>query len=166
MRGKSADIEYRELAFKLYHQCGGNISKTLKDLKAAGYSTTRPTLTKLATDYNFKDRLAEADSKLNDIELSTEEELLASLIVQKKRYETYFEGQGKKIDNQAQYAYQKLVTTIIKLRTEAGSYKESLFLEFFKGMISFLSTHDPEAVAIIDRNFDDYVQYMREKNGK
>ena len=168
MKGKSASLEARESAFQAYRECGGNVEATLRRLREIGYSLSKPTLYDWIRKFNFKERLARADLKAQearDAALTTEEQLLSSLIQQKEKYEAYFDGLGRAVDNQAQYAYTNLVKTIIDIKAKMGADRAALFLTFLKDLVSYLAAEDPEAVPFIERNFDDFVAHAREKYG-
>lgn len=166
--GKSADIEARELAFHTYYECGGNVEKTVRELKEKGYGISKPTLYDWIEKFNFKDRMAAADAKALEIReamRTTEEDLLLSLLKQKGKYEIHFESQGEKIDNQAQYAYAGLVKTIIDIKTKIGADKLNVFIDFMKEFIEYLSREDQKAVSVIEKHLDGFADYARGKYG-
>ena len=79
-KGKSADLEARQLAFDCYCECGGNVEATLRKLKENEYSLSKPSLYDWIDKFNFKERQAAADLKrqaARDASLTTEETLLA-----------------------------------------------------------------------------------------
>lgn len=168
-KGKSADLELRELAFQLYYESGGNKELTLRKLQEKGYSISKPTLYDWIEKYNFDERMARLDHKAKTAKdaaaLSIEDQLLTELLKQKEKYEAYFESLGHKVDNQAVYAYSHLLNTILDIKTKIGAFKSSLFLDFMKDFVSYLSKEDIEAVNYIERNFDGFVSFAREKYG-
>ena len=166
MKGKSANLEAREAAFQAYRECGGNIEAAVRALKKKGYSLSKPTLYDWMEKYNFKERLAEADSKAQeakDVGLTTEAMLLVDLTRQKKKYETYFEGLGNTIDNQAQYAYANLIKTIIDVKARTASDKAGLYLEFLRELVAYMVAHDQEAAQAIERHLDGFSDYAKGK---
>ncbi len=46
-----------------------------------------------------------------------------------------------------------------------GSLKMDMFLEFMREMIGYLNRNDREAVPMLERNFDNFIQAAREKYG-
>ncbi|TAN60747.1 hypothetical protein EPN18_07980 [bacterium] len=166
MKGKSADIEFREKAFQAYRECGGNVEASIKKLKSWGYSASKPTFYALIDRCNFKERLTAVDAQTQeatDAALTTEERLLTSLLRQKEKYERYFERIGATIDNQAQYAYTSLVTTIISIKTKLGADRHALALQFLKDLVIFLQKEDASAVPVIEKNLDAFGTYVKEK---
>lgn len=119
MKGKSYIAENRELAFKAYCVEGGNVEATLRRLeKEQGLKLSKPTFYDWMKKYNFEERLEKVDAerqKTKDSQISFEEKMLNDLIVQKEKYEKYFETLAG-IDNQAQYAYTNIIKTIMEVR--------------------------------------------------
>jgi len=170
MAGKSYLAENRELAYRTWRECGQNIELALRTLKEKhGLSITKPTIYGWIDKFNWKDRAARAETeerKANDVVVSDEARMVLDLEKQKGKYERYFDSLGEAAtDTQAMYAYTNLVKTIIDVKTRIGAYRASLFLEFLRDMIDWLSKHDPEAVPILERNFDDFIAFAREKYG-
>lgn len=48
---------------------------------------------------------------------------------------------------------------------KSGEYKAAMFLEFLRDLISFFGKQDPSVVQVIEENFDDLIQWGREKYG-
>jgi len=48
-------------------------------------------------------------------------------------------------------------------RTKAEVFKAGLFMEFMKDFVGWLSRNDTTAVAVIERNFDPFMAYAKEK---
>lgn len=170
MKGKSADLELRELAFQLYYECGGNKEMTLRKLQERGYSISKPTLYDWIEKFNFDERVSALDLKTREAKdakaISIEDLLLTELLKQKENYEEYFRSLQKgKVDNQAMYAYANILNTLLDLKTKLGSQKATLFLDFLKDLVLYLSKEDLEAVEFIDRNFDGFVAFAKEKYG-
>lgn len=168
MKGKSADIEAREAAFQCYRESGGNKELTLRKLTEKGYSISKPTLYDWVKKFNFDSRLANADVKAQetkDAATTTEAQLLADLLKQKEKYEKHFENLGSGIDNQAQYAYQGLIKTIVEIKARIGAAKADIYLDVMKDFIEFLVKADPEGLGIIDRNLDKFDAFVKERYG-
>lgn len=168
MKGKSADIEARELTFKVYRECGGNVEMTLRELDKQGYKISKPTLYDWIEKFDFKGRMAQADIKAQearDLDLTLEMQVLSSLNAQKVKFEKYFESLGTKIDTQAQYAYSNVLMTMINIKAKLGADKKNTFLDFMRDFVNYLSKEDVEAVPYMERNFDGFVSFAREKYG-
>lgn len=165
MKGKSLIAENRELAFRIYYECGGNVDLTLRELAKAGLKLGKPTFYAWIKKFNFEARRVEVDTekqKVSDSQLSFEENMMAALISQKKKYETYF-GTCTTPDHQAQYAYAGIIKTIFDIRKTTASFKTALFIDFMKDLINFFSKNDPEAVPVIERNFDGFMEFAKGK---
>ncbi len=117
MKGKSFIAENRELAFRKYCECGGNVELTLRELEKEGLKLSKKTFYEWMKKFNFEERRAKIDTerqKVNDSQISFEEKMLSDLLKQKEKYETYFDSINL-IDNQAQFAYANIIKTIIDL---------------------------------------------------
>jgi len=165
MKGKSFITENRELAFRVFCACGGNVEMTLRELKKQGLELSRPTMDEWIEKFNFIDRRLKVDmerQKSTDNQISFEERMMSDLLKQKEKYEKYFESITG-IDNQAQFAYSSLLKTIMDIKSKLGSDKAGLFIDFMKELISYLSREDPVAVPVIEKNFDEFISYARIK---
>lgn len=170
MAGKSYLAENRELSYRTWRECGQNIELTLRTLKEKhALSITKPTLYGWIEKFDWKGRAARAETeeqRANDAVVSSDSRMVLDLEKQKGKYERYFDSLGETAtDTQAMYAYTNLVKTIIDIKTRIGAYKAALFLEFLRDLIDWLSKHDPEAVPIMERSFDDFIAFAREKYG-
>jgi hypothetical protein len=167
MKGKSLIAENRELSFKVYCQSGGNVELTLRELEKRGLKLSKPTFYAWLEKYNFVERMRKIDSErqqAQDAEETFEESMMKALLDQKKAYEKYFLVITTP-DHQAQYAYTGIIKAVLDIRSKMGSFKAALFLDFMKDLITYLSKNDSEAVPAIERNFDDFVQFAKEKYG-
>lgn len=119
MKGKSYIAENREIAFRVYCEEGGNVEATLRRLeKEHGLKLSKKTFYEWMKKFNFEERLKKVDAarqETRDSQLSFEEKMLNDLIVQKNKYEKYFETISG-IDNQSQYAYTNIIKTIMEAR--------------------------------------------------
>lgn len=168
MANRSYQTETREAAFRKWRSCGQNIQLTQKELKKTGYIISQPTLYDWSEKYNWKERAARAEAeeqKSNDAITSAEGKAIASLTKIQKRYEDYFEGlePGARIDAQDVHAYKGVVTAIADIQAKTGAFKASLFLDFMRDLIDWLSKNDPDTVSAIEKNFDDFVVFAKEK---
>jgi len=172
MSGKSYMAENRELAYSTWCECGQNIELTIRTLKDKhGLPVSKPTIYDWIEKFNWKERSARAESEKQRIRdaacISTEDRFIADLERHKRMYERFFDSLGEgSIDNQAMYAYNNLVKTIVDIKAKTAAYKADLFVTFLRDQIEWLAKNDPEAVAAIENNFDDFVAYAREKYGR
>ncbi len=172
MANKSYRAENRELAYRVWRECGQNVEATLRELRKRpdGFPVSKPTLYDWIDTYGWKDRAARADveeHKAADATMNAEGRALASLESVETRYEEYFKTLGTAtVDNQAMFAYTGVVKSIVEIKQKTGAYKASLFLEFLRDLIDFFSKQDPGGVAVIEGNFDDLAAWAKEKYGK
>ncbi|MBI5075621.1 MAG: hypothetical protein HZB62_10720 [Nitrospirae bacterium] len=165
MKGKSLIAENRELAFRIYCRCGGNVEMTLREMAKEGLTLSKPTFYDWMEKFNFEERRTKVDAetqKAKDSQLSFDDKMLGALLKQKEKYETYFETLTIP-DHQAQYAYAGIIKTIFDIRSRTASFKTSLFIGFMKDLINFYSKNDPAVVALIESSFDDFMTFAREK---
>jgi len=119
MAGKSFIAENREMAFKVWRECGQNMEMTLRELRSKHeLKISKPTLYAWRDKYDWAGRAAraEAEEQKADVELNFEEKMIADLITQKEKYEAYFVTIGNVPDNQATYAYTGIIKAIIDVR--------------------------------------------------
>lgn len=168
MKGKSSKAEFREMAFKKYVECGGNVEMTIRELNKEGFPLSKPTLYEWIEKFNFEDRRTKVDierQNSTDSQLSFEEGMIKALISRKDAYEEYFKTRSGNLDHQAQYAYAGIIKSILDIKERLASFKATLFLDFMKDLINYMSKNDPEALPLIERNFDDFVAFAKEKYG-
>lgn len=167
MAKKSYQEETREEAYRTWRKAGQNFAGTKRELDKKGYFITIPTLTDWAAKYGWKDRAARAEAEeqgMKDALTNRETKAILDLEKIKTRYEKYFESLGEgKIDNQAMFAYTGIVKSIEDVKVRAGTYKSAVFLIFMEDLIQYLGKNDPSALFAIERNFDDYTKYAKEK---
>lgn len=164
MKGKAVR-ENTELAFDVYCEQGGNVPRTLIELERRGLHLARSTFYDWMKEYRFEERRIEVEEKrqrLGDGNLSHEEQLMLKLEAQVEQYEKYFQTLQKP-DNNATFAYTGLLKTISEIKVKTGAFKASLFVDFMKDLINYLSKNDPEAVGVIEKNFDEFITFAREK---
>lgn len=165
MKGKSYIAENREMAFKVYCECGGNVEMTLRELDKKDLTLSKPSFYDWMKKFNFEERRTKVDAETQmtqDCQVSFEEQMMNALLKQKRNYETYFDTLSSP-DHQAQYAYAGLIKTIFDIRTKTAAFKTSLFVDFMKDLVNFFAKNDPEIVPMIERNFDDFMSFAREK---
>lgn len=167
-KGKSLIAENLELAYRVWRECGQSPEQTVKTLGSKhDFPVSRQTLYEWMEKYSWKERAAKAEvieQQAKDPNLSGEERMIAALVTQQQRYETYFETMTpKEIDSQAIYAFTNLITTIQSIRQKSAAYKTETFIVFWRELINWLNLNDPPAVQAIQKNFDDFVAYAKEK---
>ena len=168
MKGKSYIEENKVLAFTVYCHCGGNVEATLRELKKQGLDLSKPTFNDWRVKFCFEDRRLKIDQekqKTADNQKSFEDQMLNALVSQKEKYEKYF-GENDKLDHQAQYAYAGIIKTIIDIRERSGKHKSELFLGFVRDFITYLNKNDVEAVPLLERNFDDFINWAKGQYGQ
>ena len=52
-----------------------------------------------------------------------------------------------------------------RLKNDFDKKKGEFFIDCMKELISFLSKNDPEAVPVLEKNFDDFIAHAKEKYG-
>jgi hypothetical protein len=168
--GKSVDDEIKETAFQLWRKNGRSPDRVVKELREKGHMVTRQSIDTWKNERGWEDRAARAEAleqTAKDPQLSGEEKMIAALIGQKDRYEKYFEtlpiGQ---MDTQAVYAYTNMITTIQNIRQKTASYKAELFVDFMKDLIIVLAKNDPESVPAIEKNFDEFILFAKDRYAK
>lgn len=157
-----------ELAYDVYCAQGGNKSATLKVLKKDhGLKLSRPTFDAWIKDYRFEARLLKAEAerqRMADTQLSFEEQMLKALVERKAEYDTYFQSSKAVVpETQMMYAYTNLVKTIIDIQTKLNAYKADTFTGFMRDLIDWLGRNDPKALLAIEKNFDPFIKFAREK---
>lgn len=169
MANKSYITETREAAYRAWRACGQNVTLTIKELKKKGFTISAPTLYDWVDKYAWKERAARAEveeQQAKDILISFEDKMIADITKQKERYERYLEELGDtKTDVNALNGYINLCKTIADIRAKTGAFKASLFLDFMRDLIDWLSKNDPETVSAIEKIFDDFVAFAKGKYG-
>lgn len=157
-------------AFHTWRRNNHNIEATLRDLKKQGYNNiSRPTIYAWMRKYNWEERATKADveeQKIFDMQVSFEEKMLSDLLRQKETYDKYFETING-IDNQAQFAYNKIVELIIELKAKLLTFRIDLFIEFLREFIGYLRHQgDKAGIEVIEKHFDGFIDYAKKKYKK
>lgn len=116
--------ETKELAYKVWREHGQNLSETERVLNGElGYVISRQSLHAWKTEYDWENRAARAEAQARQMAKdSAGDSLLAYSIKQKQKYEDYFEGLPiGKIDNNAVYAYNSILKTILDIREKTDA---------------------------------------------
>lgn len=157
------------MAYRVWRECGQNVEQTLRRLRKIpdGFPLSKPTLIEWREKYDWIARAARAEAeeqRANDAVVGAEGKAITALEKIQQNYETYFETLGTtKVDNQAMFAYTGVVKSIMEIKMKAGAYKAAVFIEVMKDLIEWLSKNDPDAVGVIERNFDDLASWAKEK---
>src|SRR5574343_194080 len=157
------------MAYRVWRECGQNVEQTLRRLRKSpdGFPLSKPTLIEWREKYDWIARAARAEAeeqRANDAVVGAEGKAITALEKIQQNYETYFETLGTtKVDNQAMFAYTGVVKSIMEIKMKAGAYKAAVFIEVMKDLIEWLSKNDPDAVGVIERNFDDLASWAKEK---
>jgi len=141
--------ERRELAFRVWRECGQNATETLRRL---GLEYDWPNLSRGALydwigQHNWHDRAARLQAEEERAEIAKlmgREKILADLSVRKTSYETYLqkvEGGGG-VDNAATTAYANLCKTMMQLQDKiesgAGLDRLQLAMEVLRQQSKFV----------------------------
>lgn len=166
-KGKSIFAESRELAFRCYQKCGGNVEATLRELEKEGLKLSKPTLYEWIEKFNFKERLKNADAvaqEASDAKMQYREKILLGLKKQKGRYDKFFDSLSEgKIDTQATYAYNSLCKTISDIQRDLDSKPDIYrmaptvmdeFVRFVKKTVKEQASQEM-VFGLIDRFFDE-----------
>ena len=171
MANRSYMAENRELAYRIWRECGQNAELTLRKLKAheQGFPLSKPTLYEWMEAYTWKDRAARAEAeerRIADAVQNAEARAIASLEKVQEQCEAYLRSLGPaKVDSQVLFAYVNVVKSVAGMKAKAGEQKAALFLDFMKDLIGWLSKNNPAGMAVIEGSFDDFVTWAREKYG-
>ena len=168
MANKSYMSETKEAAYLTWRKCGQNVELTLRELAKQGWTLTKPTIYEWMEKFGWKDRAALAEAaerKAADAVLSAEARAIVSLEKIRSRYEEYFDTlkPGDRVDTNEVHAYKGVIMAINDIKAKTGAQKASFFLDFMRELIDWLGRNDPESVDAIEKNFDEFVAYAKEK---
>ncbi|MBP8644719.1 MAG: hypothetical protein KBH99_01195 [Syntrophobacteraceae bacterium] len=119
----SAKTQAREMAYRVWRECGQNLSETERLLKCDhGLPVSRQTLTEWSKKYDWESRAARAEAlEMRKAEAFSDEAMLSALLDQKERYEAYFASlQVGQVDNQALFAYSGLLKNLLAMKTASA----------------------------------------------
>jgi len=170
MAKKSYLSETHEAAYQACRKAGFNMELAVRELKKAGWVISKPTLYDWMNKFSWKERAARAEAEENraaDVVADAEGRALTGLEKLQRNYDKYFDElkPGEKIDAQDVHAYKGVITAIVDIKAKTGAFKASLFLDFMRDLIDWLSKNDPETVSAIEKIFDDFVSFAKEKYG-
>jgi hypothetical protein len=114
----------RETAYTVWKACGQNMSRAVKKLSSAhGIDVTRQTLAAWRDGFDWTARAARSEAEVERLASgASDESLMGLLLAQKEKYRRYLEGLAPgRIDNQATYALNHIVKTIMDIRKKGDS---------------------------------------------
>jgi hypothetical protein len=168
-----APAESRERAYKVWRQCGQNITETARVLKRDyDYDISRQSLHSWKDKYDWERRAAQAEvESKQQTEATSDDALLTVLLKQKKKYEDYFDSLALgSVDNQAIYAYSNILKTLLDIRERLSGNNEididrpKIFLEDMEFIAETLKEVDPEGLKIFAGNFELIIQRFKEQH--
>jgi len=173
----------REYSFEIVDKCEGlyiQDEKTLDEIaKETGVSVVQ--IQRWGDKYEWKTKREEWKKRLQKAQEETralvrEEILLQDLVHQKDLLKKYFDGREvlEKGDIQAMYAYTNVTDSMCKILADMRKRDEALrgaqkvdrprvFLEFMRDLVGFLKDHDPPAMDALEKDFDPFVTWAKEK---
>ena len=166
-----APAKSRELAYSIWRACGQNLTETARVLKRDhDYEISRQSLHEWKKKYGWEERAARAEAEEKDkADATSDEALLSVLLAQKKKYEDYFDTLDLGfVDNQAIYAYNNILKTLLDIREKISGDKvvdidrPKIFLEDLEFMAGILKDIDPAGLKVLGKNFDTIVQRFKE----
>jgi transposase-like protein len=122
----------------------------------------------------YRDRLSKAQDETRA--LIREEILLQDLVDQKRLMDRYFEGRDalEKADIPMMQARVNLAEMICKILADMRKRDEALhavqkidrpqlFLDFMRDLVLFLKDRDPAGLEALEKNFDEFTQFAKDK---
>ena len=176
----------KEYSFEVVDKCEGlyvNDGKTLDEI-AGSSGVSAAQLQRWLTKYEWKTKKEQFKSRIMTAKEETralirEEILLQDLVHQKDLLKGYFDGRDvlEKGDIQAMYAFTNVTDSICKLLADMRKRDETLrgtqkidrpqmFLDFMRDLVSFLKDRDEAALSALEKNFDDFIAFAKEKYAK
>lgn len=168
-----APAKSRELAYTTWRQCGQHITETARVLKRDhNYDISRQSLHSWKEKYDWEARAARAETEEKKrAEATSDDALLTVQLKQKKRYEDRFENLPLgEVDNQATYAYNHILKTILDIRERISGDNEididrpKIFLEDMEFIAETLREIDPAGLKVFAGNFDLIIKRFKEQH--
>jgi hypothetical protein len=175
----------REYSFEIVDQCEGlyvQEDKTQDEIsKGKGVSIAQ--VQRWHKKYEWKKKREEYRQRVMKAQEETraivrEEVLLQDLVNQKVMMDDYFKGRVyDKGDSNTVGNYINIINNISKLLADMRKRDETLhglqkvdrpqlFLDFMRDIVSFLKEHDPVALSALEKNFDEFINFAKEKYAK
>ena len=165
--------ETRELAYRVWRECQQNLSETVRVMNNEhGYVVTRQSVAEWRDRFDWQGRAARTDAEAEKLDQATASEaLLNVLLKQKGKYEDYLDSLPiGEVDNQAIYAFNNILKTIVDIRTKTDATVEidrpKLFLEDLEFIAETLRDVDPEGLKVLGRSFDLVVKRFKEAHAQ
>jgi hypothetical protein len=172
----------REYSFEIVDQCEGfyvNEEKTFEQISNDTKVSTAQLL-RWAKTYDWKTKKKEYRERFLKSQEETraivrEEVLLSDLVNQKTLLDKYFKDREyDKADSNTVGNYINIVNNISKLLQDIRKRDENLrglqkidrpqiFLDFMRDLVSFLKERDPAALTALEKNFDEFIGFVKDK---
>jgi hypothetical protein len=172
----------REYSFEIVDRCEGLYVQGEETLEAIAKQTSVSIaqVQRWAAKYEWKEKKEKFRERVMKAQEETralvrEEILLQDLVNQKNLLDRYFQDREyDKADSNTLSNYINVVNNIAKLlqdirkrdetlRTAQKIDRPQIFLDFMRDLVSFLKDHDPAALAALEKNFDDFIAFAKEK---
>lgn len=125
----SVPVETRELAYKIWRERGQNMSETERVMNNEhGFRISRQSLIKWCEKYDWQGRAARAEAEEKErMDATSDEALLSAILTQKKNCEDNINAAGPGQEfNQAIYAYNSVLKTLMMIRKETEKFKKTV----------------------------------------
>jgi transposase-like protein len=154
--------------------------KTIEEISTAtGVSVSQ--VQRWAKEETWKEEKEKFQERINKAREETrvlmrEEILIEDLVHQRDLMKKYFEGKEvmEKADTQMMYAYTNVTDSICKILADMRKRDEALrsiqkidrpqlFLDFMRDLVSFLKDRDPAGLEALEKNFDEFIAFAKDK---
>ena len=172
----------REYSFEIVDQCEGlyvQDGKTQDEISKEK-SVSIAQVQRWAKKYKWKEKREEYRQRIQKAQEETraivrEEVLLQDLVKQKVMMDDYFKDRiYDKGDSNTVGNYINIINNISKLLADMRKRDEALhglqkadrpqlFLDFMRDLVSFLKDRDPDALSALEKNFDEFIAFAKEK---
>jgi len=123
------NIDTIDLAFHIWRRLGRHFESALKEIEKHGYIISKQTLYNWASEYGWYERaekVDEAEAKTKGKRQSFRQQALGDLIIQKEKYDKYFD-KSEVPDHRAVYAYTGILKTIAEIEKSLHETGDVLF---------------------------------------
>lgn len=151
-----------ERAYQVWQQCGQNVSETVRELAKEDHDFTRQTIAAWRAKYDWQGRAARAEAEKSvEVDAYSDEALLRSLLTQRQKYETYFDSLAAgAIDNQATFAFNGVLKTIVDIKLKMERQADNLPAAFAPVEITHPIKTPAEAVAALETIIEQRINAM------
>jgi transposase len=169
----------KEYSFEVVDHCEALYvvdGKTYEEIaKSSGVSIAQ--VQRWADKYEWRKKKEERKSETlkaqSEARSPVREKILLDLKKQKERYDKFFETLGDdEINTQATYAHATLCKTISDIQKDLDAKavpkidRPQIFVDFMRDLVVFLKDRDPAALQELEKNFDEFIQFAKEKYAK